>query len=189
VALQLLINALATISMLYLLINLLAPISGGHFNPVVTAVSFLRKKIDLPVAAGYLLMQVVGAILGTFVAHLLFDRVVIDFSEFERGGVHLLVAEAIATFGLVVIVFADWKRFKIRQRASMISLWIGSAYFFTSSTSFANPAVTVGRLFTDTFAGIAPVSVPPFVIAQSVGALLAWYLLLALKSSVVEVKK
>lgn len=189
VALQLLINALATISMLYLLINLLAPISGGHFNPAVTVVSFLRKKLDLPVAAGYLLMQMVGAILGTFVAHLLFDRDVIDFSKFERGGVHLLVAEAIATFGLVVIVFADWKRFKIRQRASMISLWIGSAYFFTSSTSFANPAVTVGRLFTDSFAGIAPVSVLPFVIAQSVGALLAWYLLLALKSSGVEVKK
>lgn len=189
VALQLLINALATISMLYLLINLLAPISGGHFNPAVTVVFFLRKKLDLPVAAGYLLMQMVGAILGTFVAHILFDRDVIDFSKFERGGVHLLVAEAIATFGLVVIVFADWKRFKNRQRASMISLWIGSAYFFTSSTSFANPAVTVGRLFTDSFAGIAPVSVLPFVIAQSVGALLAWYLLLALKSSGVEVKK
>jgi glycerol uptake facilitator-like aquaporin len=189
VALQLLINALATIAMLYLLINLIAPISGAHFNPAVTLVALLRKKLHLALGLTYIAAQILGAIIGTLIAHLLFDRAIIEVSKFERSGLHLLIAEVIATFGLVVIVFADWKRFKVRQRASLISLWIGSAYFFTSSTSFANPAVTVGRLFTDSFAGIAPESVAPFVVAQVFGALLAWLLLRGAKKSKLEVSK
>jgi len=189
VALQLIINALATIAMLYLLINLIAPISGAHFNPAVTLVALLRKKLHLALGLTYIAAQILGAIIGTLIAHLLFDRAIIEVSKFERSGLHLLIAEVIATFGLVVIVFADWKRFKVRQRASLISLWIGSAYFFTSSTSFANPAVTVGRLFTDSFAGIAPESVAPFVVAQVFGALLAWLLLRGAKKSKLEVSK
>jgi len=174
VALQLLINAAATIAMLYLLINLLAPLSGAHFNPVVTMVQVMKKGISVSLGIAYLASQVSGAILGSLLAHLLFDRPIIALSTFDRSGSHLLIAEVVATFGLVVIVFADWKSFKVRQRASLISLWIGSAYFFTSSTSFANPAVTIGRLFTDSFAGISPESVPAFVAAQVVGALIAW---------------
>ena len=189
VALQLIINALATIAMLYLLINLIAPISGAHFNPAVTLVALLRKKLHLALGLTYIAAQILGAIIGTLIAHLLFDRAIIEVSKFERSGLHLLIAEVIATFGLVVIVFADWKRFKVRQRASLISLWIGSAYFFTSSTSFANPAVTVGRLFTDSFAGIAPESVAPFVVAQVFGALLACLLLRGAKKSKLEVSK
>jgi len=188
-ALQLLINALATIAMLYLLINLIAPISGAHFNPAVTLVALLRKKLDRVLGLTYMAAQILGSITGTLIAHLLFDRAIIDVSEFERSGLHLLIAEVIATFGLVIIVFADWKRFKVRQRASLISLWIGSAYFFTSSTSFANPAVTVGRLFTDSFAGIAPESVAPFVVAQVFGALLAWRFLTGAKKWTLEVKE
>jgi len=188
-ALQLLINALATIAMLYLLINLIAPISGAHFNPAVTLVALLRKKLDRVLGLTYMAAQILGSITGTLIAHLLFDRAIIEVSEFERSGLHLLIAEVIATFGLVIIVFADWKRFKVRQRASLISLWIGSAYFFTSSTSFANPAVTVGRLFTDSFAGIAPESVAPFVVAQVFGALLAWRFLTGAKKWTLEVKE
>lgn len=188
-AVRLLINAFATIAMLYLLINLIAPVSGAHFNPVVTTVAWLRKTVPTTLAISYLFAQMIGAISGTFLAHLLFNRRIVEVSTFERTGIHLVVAEAIATFGLVMIVFADWKRFKIRQRASLISLWIGSAYFFTSSTSFANPAVTVGRLFTESFAGIAPGSVLPFVVAQFVGAMFAWFLLSGLKSLRIEVKK
>ncbi len=170
VALQLLINAAATIAMLYLLINLLAPLSGAHFNPVVTMVQVMKKGISISLGFGYLVTQVSGAILGSLLAHILFDRPIIALSTFDRSGSHLLIAEVVATFGLVVIVFADWKSFKVRQRASLISLWIGSAYFFTSSTSFANPAVTVGRIFSDSFAGIDPASVAPFVLAQLIGA-------------------
>ena len=183
VALQLLINAFATISMLYILINLIAPISGAHFNPAVTLIALLKRSVEPRLALSFFAAQVIGAISGTMIAHLLFDRAIIEVSAYERSGVHLWIAEVIATLGLVVIVFADWKRFETRERASLISLWIGSAYFFTSSTSFANPAVTIGRLFTDSFAEIAPVSVAPFVIAQFIGALIAWSLISRLRSA------
>ncbi len=188
VALQLLINAAATIAMLYLLINLLAPLSGAHFNPVVTMVQMMKKGISISLGIGYLVSQVSGAILGSLLAHILFDRPIIALSTFDRSGSHLLIAEVVATFGLVVIVFADWKSFKVRQRASLISLWIGSAYFFTSSTSFANPAVTIGRLFTDSFAGISPQSVPAFVAAQVVGALIAWGVLARVRTASIKAR-
>jgi glycerol uptake facilitator-like aquaporin len=188
VALQLLINAAATIAMLYLLINLLAPLSGAHFNPVVTMVQMMKKGISISLGIGYLVSQVSGAILGSLLAHILFDRPIIALSTLDRSGSHLLIAEVVATFGLVVIVFADWKSFKVRQRASLISLWIGSAYFFTSSTSFANPAVTIGRLFTDSFAGISPQSVPAFVAAQVVGALIAWGVLARVRTASIKAR-
>ena len=182
VALRLLINSAATVAMLYILINLLAPLSGAHFNPAVTLVSSFGRDKDLGEVTLYLVAQVIGAISGSLLAHLAFD-IPIAISTKDRTGAHLLLAEVIATFGLVVIVFADWKRYRIRHRASLIALWIGGAYFFTSSTSFANPAVTIGRIFTDSFAGIAPVSVAPFIVAQLVGAVLAWLALRGIKTS------
>ena len=188
VALQLLINAAATVAMLYILINLLAPLSGAHFNPVVTLVASLQKRITPIEAIGYVLAQVLGAITGTLLSHLLFDRAMIEFSNFDRVGTHLFISEVVATFGLIMIVFADWKRYRVRQRASMIALWIGAAYFFTSSTSFANPAVTIGRMFTDSFAGISPSSVAPFIVAQLIGGLLAWSILSVARKSLSEEK-
>lgn len=183
VGLQLLINAAATVAMLYILINLIAPLSGAHFNPVVSLVAVLRKERVASEMLGYITAQVVGAISGSLLAHILFDREVIALSTFDRQGFHLLLAEVIATFGLIMIVFADWKKFRVRHRATLISLWIGAAYFFTSSTSFANPAVTIGRIFTDSFAGISPVAVPPFVLAQIIGGALAFWTLIAIKKS------
>ena len=182
VALRLLINSAATVAMLYILINLLAPLSGAHFNPVVTLVNSFRREKNLREVTLYLVAQLIGAISGSLLAHLTFD-IPFAISAKDRVGLHLLLAEVIATFGLVVIVFADWKRYRIRHRASLIALWIGGAYFFTSSTSFANPAVTIGRIFTDSFAGIAPVSVAPFIVAQLVGAVLAWLALRGIKTS------
>ncbi|MGA1669671.1 MAG: aquaporin [Candidatus Nanopelagicaceae bacterium] len=182
VALRLLINSAATVAMLYILINLLAPLSGAHFNPVVTLVSSFRREKNLREVTLYLVAQLIGAISGSLLAHLTFD-IPFAISTRDRTGSHLLLAEVITTFGLVVIVFADWKRYRIRHRASLIALWIGGAYFFTSSTSFANPAVTIGRIFTDSFAGIAPVSVAPFIVAQLVGAVLAWLALRGIKTS------
>lgn len=183
VGLQLLINAAATVAMLFILINIIAPLSGAHFNPVVSLVAVLRKERVASEMLGYITAQVVGAISGSLLAHILFDREVIALSTFDRQGFHLLLAEVIATFGLIIIVFADWKKFRVRHRATLISLWIGAAYFFTSSTSFANPAVTIGRLFTDSFAGISPASVPPFILAQIIGGALAFWILMAIKKS------
>lgn len=180
---QLLINAAATVATLYILINLVAPISGAHFNPVVTMVAAIRGVLNVKKSFLYLLSQFAGAILGTFLAHLLFARDVFETSTNIRAGSNLFISEIIATFGLVTIVFAGWLNIKVRHRAAMISLWIGGAYFFTSSTSFANPAVTVGRAFTDTFSGIAPSSVLAFMAAQIIGALLALVLVTSVKKS------
>jgi arsenate reductase len=164
------------------LINLLAPLSGAHFNTVVTAITFFRGERGAPELFLYLAAQILGAISGSLLAHLTFD-IPFAISTRDRTGSHLLLAEVIATFGLVMIVFADWKRYRTRHRASLIALWIGGAYFFTSSTSFANPAVTIGRIFTDSFAGISPASVIPFIAAQFTGAVLAWLALRGIKTS------
>ncbi len=175
--LQLVINAAATVATLYILINLIAPISGAHFNPVVTMVATIRGEMKLKQTTFYLFAQFSGAIIGTLIAQFLFERDLFETSTKVREGSNLFVSEIIATFGLVTIAFAGWFKIKTRQRALLISLWIGSAYFFTSSTSYANPAVTVGRMFTDSFSGIAPESVLAFIAAQVVGASLALALL------------
>lgn len=185
VALQLLMNAAATVAVLYILINLLAPLSGAHLNPVVTLVGSLRGEKGATEVTAYISAQILGSISGSLLAHLTFD-IPFAISAKNRTGAHLLLAEVIATFGLVMIVFADWKRYRTRHRASMIALWIGGAYFFTSSTSFANPAVTIGRIFTDSFAGISPVSAAPFIAAQFAGAALAWLALHSIKTSLKE---
>jgi len=177
VAVQLLINALATVAILYILINLFSSLSGAHFNPIVTLVSFLRKERTLATSVGYLVSQTFGGFLGVLIAHLMFNRMSLEFSSRERVGANLFLAEVIATFGLVLLAFATWSDFSSHQRSIFIALWIGSAYFFTSSTSFANPAVTIARMFTDSFSGISPSSVPLFLVAQLLGGLLAWIVL------------
>jgi glycerol uptake facilitator-like aquaporin len=172
VALQLLANAGATVGALYALITMFAPISGAHFNPLVTAASCLldgRPWRDLP---AYAAVQLVGGAAGAVAANLMFDLPAFGPSEYPRDGVHVLFAEAVATAGLmavIVLVSAN----KPKSVAAAVAAWIGGAYWFTSSTSIANPAVTAARSLTVSFAGIEPASVPMFVAVQVVGAALA----------------
>jgi len=186
IGIQLLINSLATVAVLFILINLIAPISGAHFNPAVTLVALLKREISLKNSMGYISAQFIGAISGTWIAHLVFDHTIFEVAVRERSGAHLFFSEVIATFGLIIIVFARWSEYSINHRAALISLWIGAGYFFTSSTSFANPAVTLARVFTDTFSGIAPSSAGSFIVAQLVGALLAFVFLLRLQEKSVK---
>ena len=174
VAIQLMINAFATISILYVLISLCSQLSGAHLNPLVTFVNVMQRKLSAKVGIAYIVAQVAGAITGTALAQYLFKKDLFEISTFDRMGMHLVASEVIATFGLVTLATAQWMKIKVKDRAALISLWIGGAYFFTSSTSFANPAVTLGRIFTESFAGISPQSVLPFIGAQMLGALIAF---------------
>ncbi len=174
VGLQLLINAAATGAILYLLISLFAPISGAHFNPLVTVIEFLRKKISAAIALGFIVAQIMGAIAGTALANLMFSRPALDISEKVREGSHLYLAEVIATAGLVFIIFLLVNRDQITIIPAAVSLWIFAAYFFTSSTSFANPAITIGRIFTETFAGISPESALWFIPFQVIGGAIGY---------------
>ena len=166
VAIALLANALATVGGLYVLIELFAPISGAHFNPAVSLVMSLRGELALSLLVPYLVAQLAGAMLGAWLAHLMFDVKVLQFSTKVRTGPGQWIAEAVATFGLLLIIL----RAQPSRVAIMVSAYIGAAYWFTASTSFANPAAAFGRMFTDSFAGIAPSSVLGFVIAQLAGA-------------------
>ncbi len=171
-AVWLLVNMISTVAALYVAINLFAEISGAHFNPVVSLAVLMSRKINIQEFIFYVFAQISGAVFGSLIAQAIFDRPLLPVSEIDRNGANLLGAEFIASFGLILIAIASWKVFEIHRRAALLSLWIASAYFFTSSTSFANPAVTIGRIFSDTFAGINPVSVLPFIIAQLIGAML-----------------
>lgn len=168
----LVINTASTVLALGLLIAVLAPISGAHLNPVVTCIELAKKSISTTAALVVVSAQIVGAIAGTAVAHVMFGLPPLVPGVNERFTIGTGIGEMIATAGLVIVIGV----FSERNRAELIPIgvaaWIGSAYLFTSSTSFANPAVTVGRMFTDTFAGIAPASAVPFIAAQAVGALL-----------------
>jgi glycerol uptake facilitator-like aquaporin len=164
VGVQLLMNMLATVMVLGLLIWTLGPISGAHFNPAVTGVALVRREIPGREGAAYIPAQVLGAVTGAMLANLMFAMPAVELSTNERAGANLLLGEVVATAGLLWIIGNG------RLGPVLVPAWIGSAYFFTSSTSFANPAVTIGRAFTDTFAGIAPASVLPFILAQLVGA-------------------
>lgn len=168
----LVINTASTVLALGLLIAVLAPISGAHLNPVVTCIELAKKSISTTAALVVVSAQIVGAIAGTAVAHVMFGLPPLVAGVNERFTIGTGIGEMIATAGLVIVIGV----FSERNRAELIPIgvaaWIGSAYLFTSSTSFANPAVTVGRMFTDTFAGIAPASAVPFIAAQAVGALL-----------------
>jgi arsenate reductase len=172
--LQLLENALATALGLAVLILVFAPVSGAHFNPVVTAVDALlggRPWTDL---ARYLPAQVLGCIAGSILANAMFGRPAISWSTTDRAtGPHLL-AEVVATAGLVLVIFALVRTGRAALAAPAVGAYLGAAYFFSSSTSFANPAITVGRMFSDTFAGIAPGSAPAYVAAQLVGGAAGW---------------
>lgn len=184
--LQLLANSIATTLGLFVLIAVLGPVSGAHLNPAVTIVDLLRPGSALSGrmgrAAMYVGAQLAGAIGGSVLANAMFD-VPQALSTTDRGGFGVLLAEVVATAGLIVVILLAVRHGAERAVALWVAAYIGSAYWFTSSTSFANPAVTVGRMFTDTFAGIAPASAAPFVLAQLLGAavgvavaslLLAW---------------
>jgi glycerol uptake facilitator-like aquaporin len=170
VGLQLLMNMLATVLVLGLLIWTLGPISGAHFNPAVTLVALARREIPGWEGAAYIPAQIGGAITGAILANRMFGLPAVTMSTTERTGGNLLLGEVVATAGLLWIIGALTRTGNGRLGPALVPAWIGAAYFFTSSTSFANPAVTIGRAFTDTFAGIAPDSVAPFLAAQLLGA-------------------
>jgi glycerol uptake facilitator-like aquaporin len=182
VGLQLLENSIATALGLVVLILMLGPVSGAHFNPVVSIADWLigrRGQKGLPARdlAPYLLTQIGGGIAGTLLAGVMFDTAPALSNTDRASGGHL-VGEAVATAGLVLLIFALARTGKGAVTAAAVGAYIGAAYWFTSSTSFANPAVTIARMFTDTFAGIAPASVIPFILAQLLGGALGLGLLL-----------
>jgi glycerol uptake facilitator-like aquaporin len=175
----LLINTVSTIFALAILILILGPISGAHFNPAVTLVSLFNKSMQAKDALAYIAVQIGGAITGAIVANAMFDLAVIQISQNERVTTGKLIGEVIATAGLIIVIGVLVARAQTSLIPIVVAGWSGSAYFFTSSTSFANPAITVGRVFSDTFAGIAPSSVLPFVAAQLVGAALGLFVVKA----------
>ena len=172
VLLQLFVNTFATVMALALAIWLLAPISGAYFNPAVVFIAFLRKKESLATAVTFSVIQIVGAAGGAILAHALFSRALIDPSTHVRDGSALFISEIVATAGLIATIFIASNQGRGEHAFWLVPMWIGSAYVFTSSTSFANPAITLGRSLTDSFSGIAIASVPLFIVAQFIGALL-----------------
>lgn len=173
VAVTLLGNTIPTGAILVVLITMLGPISGAHFNPAVTLVFRVRGEIETPLALQYLVVQVVGGILGVLVANAMFGLDIFQLSEKVRSGGPQWLAEIVATFGLVAVILLTLKA-KESAVAMAVGLYITAAYWFTASTSFANPAVTIARQFSNTFAGIRPIDVWPFIAMQIIGALLAW---------------
>ena len=169
VAVALLANTLATVGGLYVLIEVFGPVSGAHFNPAVSAVMAYRGELPARLLLAYVGAQLLGAMLGAWLSHLMFDMTVLQWSTKVRAGTGQWVAEAVATFGLLLVVL----RAPASRVAAMVAAYIGAAYWFTASTSFANPAAAFGRMFSDSFAGISPASVPGFVLSQSIGAALA----------------
>ena len=172
-ALALLLNQLATVLGLGVIILVALPLSGAHINPVVTLAMLARRRISVRDASVYIAVQLVGSVAGVALAHVMFGRAVLEVSSQDRLSVGTFVGEIVATSGLIAVILL----LAHRKSESLIPLavpaWIGSAYFFTSSTSFANPAVTAGRMFTDSFAGIAPLSGLGFLGAQILGGLIA----------------
>jgi arsenate reductase len=178
--LQLLENAAATAAGLYAIILMFGPVSGGHFNPVVSLVDAVFGGLRRRDALAYMPAQVLGCIGGAVLANGMFSLAAIGISDKHRASEAHLLAEAVATLGLVLVIFSLARTRRGEVAPAAIGAYIGAAYFFTSSTSFANPAISVGRVFSDSFAGIAPSSVPGFVIAQLVGGALAILVLRAL---------
>ena len=171
---DLLINTVATVFVLYILITLLAPISGAHFNPLVSGIAFFRKELSAAHTLYFFIVQVLGGSLGAITANLMFEHPAIEPSQHVRNGSHLLLGEVIASAGLIFIIFVAVKQGIDKKIPRLVAAWIGAAYFFTSSTSFANPAVTIARGLTDSFSGIKFSSVPGFIAAQIVGAILGY---------------
>src|SRR5579864_5943187 len=169
-AVALLANTWATVAVLAVLIALFAPVSGAHFNPAVTLVQVIRRGLTWQEAISYASVQIAGCCAGALLAHAMFDLPIVQHSLHARAGPAQCLSEGVATFGLVLVVLGS-------QRSAgapwMVAAWIGAAYWFTASTSFANPAITLARSLTDTFAGIRPMDVPAFIAAQILGALIA----------------
>jgi glycerol uptake facilitator-like aquaporin len=170
VAIALLANTAATVAVLATLIALLGPVSGAHFNPAVSLIEALRSALPWRDAGAYVLVQVLGCCAGVVLAHAMFDLPWLQSSVHVRTGLSQWLAEAVATFGLLLVVLGHRRP---QDAPWMISAWIGGAYWFTASTSFANPAITIARSLSDTFAGIRPADAPGFIAAQLIGALLA----------------
>ena len=170
IGVQLLINALATGAVLWLLITLFAPLSGAHFNPVVTGISYFRRELTFNLSMGYIVAQIIGAITGTFFANLIFNNSAIDISTKSRDGGNLLLSEFFATAGLIFVIYQLSTIERSRFVSVGVASWIFAAYFFTSSTSFANPAIAIGRIFSNSFAGIAPHSALVFIPFEILGA-------------------
>jgi glycerol uptake facilitator-like aquaporin len=168
-AIALLANTLATVGGLYVLIEVFGPISGAHFNPAVSLVMAHRRALPWSLVPGYVCAQLLGAMLGAWLAHAMFDMHILQFSTRVRTGSGQWIAEGVATFGLLLVIL----RAPAARVAAMVAAYIGAAYWFTASTSFANPAAAFGRMFSDSFAGIAPSSVPGFVLAELAGAAVA----------------
>lgn len=168
-AIALLANALATVGGLYVLIEVFGPVSGAHFNPAVSIVMAGRAAMPRNLLLPYIAAQLAGAVLGAWLTHAMFDMNLIQFSTKVRTGTGQWLAEAVATFGLLLVIL----RAPAARVAALVACYIGAAYWFTASTSFANPAAAFGRMWSDSFAGIAPSSVPGFVVAELAGAALA----------------
>jgi glycerol uptake facilitator-like aquaporin len=171
-AVALLGNTLATGAILFVLITMLGPISGAHMNPAVSLVAASRRELEWRDAAAYIAAQLAFGILGAWAAHRMFDLPILQLSTKPRGGLGKALGELVATFGLILTILGT-VRFRREWVAPSVALYITAAYWFTSSTSFANPAITVARSLTNSFAGIAPHDVPTFIVAQLIGAALA----------------
>jgi glycerol uptake facilitator-like aquaporin len=178
--LELLENAAATAAGLFAIILMFGPVSGGHFNPVVSFVDAAFGGLSWRDAAAYLPVQVAGCIGGAVIANLMFALPAVSVSAKHRATPAHFLSEVVATLGLILVIFALARSGRSRAAPAAVGAYIGAAYFFTSSTSFANPAITVGRMFSDTFAGIAPSSVPSFIAAQIAGGALAVLVIRAL---------
>ena len=178
VAIALLANTLATVGGLYILIEIFGPVSGAHFNPAVSAVMAIRGELPRQALMPYVAVQLIGAVLGAWLAHAMFDMTLLQFSAKSRSGTGQWIAEAVATAGLLLVIL----RAPQGRAPAMVAAYIGAAYWFTASTSFANPAAVFGRMFSDSFAGIAPASAPGFVVAETVGAAIGVLLHGALES-------
>ncbi|WP_426124542.1 aquaporin [Pararhizobium sp. PWRC1-1] len=172
VALSLLGNTIPTGAILFVLITLLGPISGAHFNPVVTMVFALKREIEARSALSYVLAQVLGGIAGTLIAHAMFELPILQISATVRTGSGQWIAEVVAVFGLVLTILGGI-RFRPESIPALVAFYITAAYWFTASTSFANPAVAIARTLSDTFSGIRPIDLPGFIVAEVLGALLA----------------
>jgi glycerol uptake facilitator-like aquaporin len=167
--LRLLENAAATAAGLFAIILMFGPVSGGHFNPVVSLADAVFGGLSRRDVAGYVAAQIAGCITGAIVANAMFARAAVSISTHHRASLAHLLAEAIATLGLLLVIFSLARTRRLASAPAAVGAYIGAAYWFTSSTSFANPAITVGRMFSDTFAGIAPAAAPAFVLAQLAG--------------------
>ena len=172
IAIQLFVNTITTVFMLFVIITLFSSISGAHFNPLVTIVELFYKRVTFQEAALFVVSQIIGTSAGVVIANLMFNKPAIEQSTFTRSGSYLFLAEIVATTGLILSILLLRHQNKGSMTAVVVPAWIGAAYIFTSSTSFANPAITFARSLSESFAGISIKSVPMFILAQCLGAVL-----------------